>query len=145
MLIASQRIRVEWSHCDPAGIIFNPNYYIWMDHGGHALLAAAGFDFFAAIRDESEFLGCPLVASNMNFKRPIRYGDVIVLHSQVERFGNTSFVLKHEFWLGENCVADGNEVRVWGYRNELGALRAGPVPEHVKARLSVSKTVDMSV
>ena len=43
MLTANQRIRVEWAHCDPAGIIFNPHYYIWMDSGTHALLQAAGF------------------------------------------------------------------------------------------------------
>ena len=38
MFTATQRFRVEWAHCDPAGIIFNPNYYIWMDSGTHALL-----------------------------------------------------------------------------------------------------------
>ena len=43
MLTATQRICVEWAHCDPAGIIFNPHYYIWMDSGTHALLQTAGF------------------------------------------------------------------------------------------------------
>ena len=42
MFTATQRIRVEWAHCDPAGIIFNPHYYLWMDSGTHALLQAAG-------------------------------------------------------------------------------------------------------
>ena len=41
MFTATQRIRVEWAHCDPAGIIFNPHYYLWMDSGTHALLQAA--------------------------------------------------------------------------------------------------------
>ena len=45
MLKAVQRIRVEWSHCDPARIIFNPHYYIWMDQGAHGLMEAAGFPF----------------------------------------------------------------------------------------------------
>jgi len=44
MLTSTMRIRVEWANCDPAGIIFNPHYYIWMDAGSHALMKAAGID-----------------------------------------------------------------------------------------------------
>ena len=43
MLKAKQRIRIEWGHCDPSGLVFNPNYYIWMDSGSHQLIEAAGF------------------------------------------------------------------------------------------------------
>jgi 4-hydroxybenzoyl-CoA thioesterase len=61
MFTVTQRIRIEWAHCDPARIIFNPHYYIWMDSGTHALLQASGFDFIAETRSSSDFLGCPLV------------------------------------------------------------------------------------
>ena len=26
-------IRVDWGDCDPAGIVFYPNFYRWMDRG----------------------------------------------------------------------------------------------------------------
>ncbi len=149
MLTATQRIRVEWAHCDPAGIIFNPHYYIWMDSGTHALLQAAGFDLIGQTHDDNLFRGCPLVASNMAFKRPLYFGDVTLLSSRVEKFGNTSLVVAHEFRQGENPnpVAVGQEVRVWGYSDaeQPAKLIAKVVPEEIRAMLSVDKTVDVSV
>ena len=149
MLTATQRIRVEWAHCDPAGIIFNPHYYIWMDSGTHALLQAAGFDLVGQIHSDELFRGCPLVASNMAFKRPLYFGDVTLCTSRVERFGNTSFVVAHEFTQGDNPdpVAIGNEVRVWGYSDadDPAKLLARAMPDEVRAMLSVEKTLDVSV
>ncbi len=149
MIVAKQRIRVEWAHCDPAGIIFNPHYYIWMDAGTHALIRAAGFEFAREIREDKLFRGFPLVASNMAFKRPLYFGDITVLTSQVEKFGNSSFVVQHEFWQGDDPqpVATGSEVRVWGYSDaELPEkLVAQTFPEELKKLLSVDGVVDTSL
>ncbi len=149
MFTANQRIRVEWAHCDPAGIIFNPHYYIWMDAGTHALIHAAGFELAREIRLDKLFRGFPLVASNMSFKRPLYFGDVTVLTSRVEKFGNRSFVVNHEFRQGEDLspVAAGNEVRVWGYSDpdQPEKLVAQAMPEPLRAALSVEKSVDTSV
>ena len=149
MMTATQRIRVEWSHCDPAGIIFNPNYYIWMDSGTHAMIQASGFDLIGQTHLDTLFRGCPLVASNMDFKKPLYFGDVTVCTSRVQRFGNTSFVVGHEFRRGDDTdpVAIGKEVRVWGYSaaDEPAKLVARPMPDAVRAMLSVEKTVDVSV
>ncbi len=149
MLTATQRIRVEWAHCDPAGIIFNPHYYMWMDSGTHALLQVAGFDLIGHSRNDELFRGCPLVASNMAFSRPLYFGDVTLCTTRVERFGNTSFVVSHEFRQGDNPdpVATGKEVRVWGYSDaeDPAKLVARAMPEEVRAMLSVDKTVDVTV
>ncbi len=149
MMTAIQRFRVEWAHCDPAGIIFNPNYYIWMDSGTHALLQAAGFDLIGNTHNDELFRGCPLVASNMEFRAPLYFGDIALLTSRVASFGNTSFVVAHEFRRGDEPrpVATGSEVRVWGYADaeQPKKLVARPVPDEVRALLSVEKTVDVTV
>ncbi|MCP4470040.1 MAG: acyl-CoA thioesterase [Gammaproteobacteria bacterium] len=149
MLTVTQRIRVEWAHCDPAGIIFNPHYYIWMDSGTHALLRAAGFDLVGQTYSDKLFLGCPLVASNMAFSKPLYFGDITVCSSRVESFGNKSFMVAHEFRQGDNLtpVASGNEVRVWGYADadDPAKLLARAMPEEVRAMLSVEKTVNVTV
>ncbi len=149
MLTATQRIRVEWGECDPAGIIFNPNYYLWMDSGTHALIAAAGFDLFGEIYRDPLFRGCPLVASNMEFRRPLYLGDVAVCASRVEKFGNTSFTVAHEFFRGEEpeAVARGSEVRVWGYAEADAPTRliATRMPDELRAALSDHRSVDVTV
>jgi len=128
VLTATQRIRVEWAHCDPAGIIFNPHYYIWMDSGTHALLQVAGFDLIGQTRSDELFRGCPLVASNMAFSKPLYFGDIAVGDDPIP-------------------VANGNEVRVWGYADadDPAKLVARAMPAEVRAMLSVEKTVDVTV
>lgn len=149
MFTAIQRIRVEWAHCDAAGIIFNPNYYIWMDGGTHAMLQAAGFDLPGKIRSDKLFRGFPLVASNMAFKRPLYFGEITELTTTVEKFGNTSFVVNHAFRQGDDPepVAIGNEVRVWGYSDRINPERmvAQRVPDEIRTLLSVDNTIDTTV
>ncbi len=149
MFTARQRFRVEWAHCDPAGIIFNPNYYLWMDAGTHALIQVAGFDLIGNTHQDPLFRGCPLVASNMDFMHPLYFGDVTVLTSRVEKFGNTSFVVAHAFHRdgSPDPVARGKEVRVWGYSDpdEPARLVAVPVPDEVRQMLSRENSVEVTV
>ena len=42
MLINRRTIRIEWGDCDPAGIVFYPQYFKWFDAAAAALVAAAG-------------------------------------------------------------------------------------------------------
>ncbi len=37
-----RQIEVGWGDCDPAGIVFYPNFYRWFDACSHALLTARG-------------------------------------------------------------------------------------------------------
>ena len=85
----------------------------------------------------------------MEFRKPLFFGDVVLCSSQVERFGNTSFVVAHEFSRVDQpqAVASGSEVRVWGYSDSAdpAKLQARAMPDEVRAMLSVNKTVDVTV
>ncbi len=139
MLELRQSVRVEWGQCDPARILFNPHYYIWMDQGTHHLLSVAGFDYLGALTGNSGFRGCPLVSSGAEFKSPARFWDVLELRSRISRFGGKSFTVSHDFRIGERVTAVGQEVRVWGWSDadDPDRLVAVPVPEDVKLLLSV--------
>ena len=36
-------IRIEWGDCDPAGIIFYPTYFRWIDAASWALFTSVGY------------------------------------------------------------------------------------------------------
>ena len=159
MLTSTMKIRVEWSNCDPAGIIFNPHYYIWMDAGSHALMKAAGIDMATAKKEDTNFMGYPLVTSTAEFHFPAMLGDVLILSSTIEKIGNTSFTTRHTFHrcddarnntseaLTENSVllCSGSEVRVWGGTDNNNKLIALRVPENIRENLSVDRVIDSSV
>lgn len=145
-LCVSMRLRVEWGHCDPARIIFNPNYYIWMDYATHALLKVAGFDLAEQLKDPT-VRGFPLVKSEAEFISPAYYGDVLTLHSHVAKTGNKSFVTSHQFVRGEQTLCSGSEVRVWGTADieTPDVLKAVAVPEWIKRALLEERHVDVTV
>lgn len=144
MLIARLRIRIEWCHCDPAKIIYNPHYYIWMDQCTHALLRLGGMDLKNHIDDPS-FKGCPLVTSTAEFHSPAFLGDKLSLNSQVSRFGNKSFDVEHKFFRDDELICTGKEIRVWGATNSEGTLIAIPVPPWIKNNLNADGCKDVSV
>ena len=143
MLQAQLRIRIEWSHCDAAKIIFNPHYYIWMDNCTHSLLRVAGLDASEHL-DDPDFKACPLVTSSAQFHHPAVLGDLLLLTSSVSRFGNTSFEISHSFSRDNTVVCSGTEVRVWGGTDDAGNLTSVPVPDWIRDNLSACGTHDVS-
>src|SRR2546423_6929312 len=84
---------VHWGDCDPAGIIFYPTYFRWMDAASWALMAHAGYD---AKRMQREHLVMPLVSAQCDFQFPAQHGDRCEVRSSIARFGGKSFTVAHE-------------------------------------------------
>lgn len=147
MLRLSREIRIEWGHCDPARIVYNPNYYDWMEGGLLALLSAAGFDLATMIAKDADFRGTPLVRGDASFMAPARAGDLIVHHVEVSRWGTKSFDLKHQFTLGDITLLEGSQTRVWARANPdiPSSLAAVPVPDAVKEALSENRTIRLTI
>lgn len=65
MLTNKLRRRIEWGHCDPAGIVFNPNFFSFFDHGTTMLYEAAGWPKHV-MKELFGIVGCPLVETRAN-------------------------------------------------------------------------------
>lgn len=135
-VVARYACRVEWGDCDPAGIIFYPTYFRWMDAATWAFLEWAGYD---ARRMRAEHLAMPLVSASCEFLFPAQQGDRCEVRSRIARFGGKSFVVEHEILRGEGAVAlaNGAETRVWGrFANGPGTpMKGEPIPQALKAKL----------
>jgi 4-hydroxybenzoyl-CoA thioesterase len=83
---------VRFSHCDPAGIIFYPHYFVmfnglvedWFNHALEINYAA----FITTRR-----MGLPMVSIKCDFIAPSKIGEVITLTLKIERIGNSSITL----------------------------------------------------
>lgn len=135
-LVRITRRTLAWGECDPAGIIFYPNYYRFMDEATWAMFAGVGF---AAERMRAEHYSLPLVDSRCEFLSSPVFGDEIEIRSQVAKWGRSSFSLSHEFVIAHDgrVLARGTESRVWcRYESGPGSpLRSVPVPDEVRAAL----------
>lgn len=124
--------RVEWGDCDPAGIIFYPTYFRWMDSAAWALLESVGYD---AKRMRAEGLAMPLVSASCDFLFPAEQADRCEVRSRIARFGGKSFVISHEIARADGTpLAKGAETRVWG-RFSAGPgtpMKGEAIPEALK-------------
>lgn len=129
----SRPVRIEWGDCDPAGIIFFPNYFRIFDHSTAMLFEAAlgmtKFEMFKRL----EFTGWPLVRTQARFIKPTRFGDDVVVDSTIS-FGRSSFEVEHKLTLNDELCAECSEKRVWTVRDADGRLRSHPVPDAVLAK-----------
>jgi len=125
--------RVHWGDCDPAGIIFYPTYFRWMDAATWAFFEQVGFD---AKRMHREHRAMPLVSAECQFLAPAEHGDHCEVRSRIGRFGSKSFVVLHEIVRQDGTrLAKGSETRVWGrYESGPGTpMRGEAIPDTVKA------------
>ena len=133
-IVGSFACQVQWGECDPAGIIFYPTYFRWMDAACWTLFASVGYD---AKRMRAEHLAMPLVSADCQFLYPAEQGDRCEVRSSIVRFGGKSFVVAHEVQRADGmALAKGTETRVWG-KFEAGPgtrLRGVAMPEDLKAR-----------
>lgn len=136
MLTHSYSRIIEWGDCDPAGIVFNPQFFRFFDHGTALLYGAAGWPK-PRMLERFSVAGCPLVSTEAAFLSPCRYGDQVDIASSIVELGRSSFRIEHKLVKdGQLCVA-GKEVRVWTLRDAQGALRSAPIPDEVRAAFEV--------
>jgi len=124
---------VQWGDCDPAGIIFYPTYFRWMDAATWAFWASVGY---TAKRMKGEHLAMPLVSADCRFIAPAEHGDRCEVRSRIARFGGKSFVVAHDVVRTDGtALAEGRETRVWGrFANGPGTpLQGETIPEALKA------------
>ncbi len=132
-IVAIFRCEVHWGDCDPAGIIFYPTYFRWMDAATWAFWASVGY---GAKRMKAEHLAMPLVGAECRFIAPAEQGDRCEVRSRIARFGGKSFVVAHDMVRDDGtALASGSETRVWG-RFAAGpgsTLKGEAIPDALKA------------
>ncbi len=90
------RVQVGWGDCDPAGIVFYPRFYAWMDNVSHVLAREMGIPREAMIPPGSDMLGFPVVGTQAEYIAPARMDDILEVRTWVARIGRTSLSLRHE-------------------------------------------------
>lgn len=133
MLANTLTRRVEWGDCDPAGIVFNPQFFRWFDHGTAMLYEAAGFPKDEMIARFGS-AGCPLVETRAVFRVPCRFGEDVEITSEVMEIRNSSFDVGHRLTRDGRLCVEGFETRVWTVRDATGGLKSAPLPPELTAR-----------
>lgn len=121
-MMHSTVIGVSFGDCDPAGIVFYPNYFKWMDKTFHDWLRH--FGGHAAICRNLQSVGIGLIDASMRFQSPTGDGDEIRVVLDTAEWTARTLVLTYRLTSGERPVALGREVRGLFTRTETGIQAA---------------------
>jgi acyl-CoA thioester hydrolase len=123
--------RVRYGECDPQGIVFNPNYVAYFDHGFTELWREA-FGSYAVMGER----GVDMVVAEVNvgFRAPARFDDLVTLGLAIESLGTTS--MTSCLWLhrDEELLVEGRmrhvvvDARSWEKTEIPAWLREGLAP-----------------
>ena len=129
------RMRIAFSDCDPAQIVFFANYFKWFDTASHEFFRACGVPDWRELAATSGIIGMPLVDAQATFKSPATYGQAIEIESVVEAWGEKSFVMRHIARRGDTVLCEGREVRVFVKQDPGNPLQieAVPIPAEIRA------------
>lgn len=135
------RMHVEFGDCDPAGIVFYPNFYRWFDAAAHHLLNEAGLGWLQ-LQKRYGAVGMPLVETGAVYKRPARCGDKLDIESSVTECGRKSLRLRHAIRRDGELLVDGFEVRILGaaHPEDPDRLTALELTEEIRAALAYAAT-----
>lgn len=127
---------MEFGDCDPAGIVWFPNFFRWVDASSRRFFRACGVPPWHETAKTHGIIGTPLVETKASFHRPASYGDDIEVHSTIEEWGAKSFRMAHRILRGDVLLAEIVEKRVFAARHPEDPTRivALPVPQDLRAR-----------
>ncbi len=130
-------IEVKFGDCDPAGIVFYPNFYRWFDEAVHAAARACGWGWERTSR-ELGWLGMPLAEAGATFRRPVSPGDRLVLESRVTAVEERRIVFGHRIQRDETLVCEGFEKRFVGIlsTDEPPRVKAIEIPTELVVALT---------
>ena len=137
MLVNRRNLRIEWGQCDPAGIVFYPQYLILFDSCTGWLFERTGLTP-SAMRKHYQIVGMPVVEVGARFVMPCRFDDEIVVESEVGEWGRSSFTVRHRILKAGELALDGFEKRVWvaPHPERAREIKAQAVPAEIIASLS---------
>jgi 4-hydroxybenzoyl-CoA thioesterase len=120
--------QIRFQHCDPAGIVFYPQYFYLLSEAMEDFMAAAGKPQHQQITVDRR--GWPIVKLDVDFVRMSRYGDRVAIDVYVRRIGGASLMLDYVVRGddGDRLKASTTLVHV-----DLATDRAIAIPDDVRA------------
>ena len=126
-IIFTKSYDVSFGNCDPAGIVYYPNFFSWLDQTFHAFLEER-FDGHAKLCKMLEARGLGLITADAQFKSPAFPGDILQIEMQYPEWSNRSATIFYTGKINDTLAIEGKEVRGI-FADQDGKMIAKPVAD----------------
>lgn len=125
--------RVEFGDCDPARIVWFPNFFRWIDAASRNFFVECGVPPWHETERTLGVIGTPLVDTHARFIKTASYGDQLEFHTSITEWRGKSFVQHYRVTRGEDAIMECDEVRIFAGRREDGSMRALEIPAAIRS------------
>jgi 4-hydroxybenzoyl-CoA thioesterase len=127
-------VKVAFGDCDPAGIVFFPNYSKWMDASSLHFFMECGVPPWREFEKLTGIFGDPLLEIHTRFMSPATYGETLQIYTSVQEWSAKVFTQKHVVQRGDTVICEGTEKRAFCKRveGEEHRIKAVPIPEDIR-------------
>ncbi|MEO8935464.1 MAG: thioesterase family protein [Burkholderiaceae bacterium] len=126
-------IDVQFGDCDPAGIVFFPNFSRWMDASSAFFFRSCGLPPWSEMTELPGSVGAPLLEIHTKFIKSATYGETLEVRTRIEAWRAKVFIQHHRVQRGDELICEGRETRAFCVRDGEGRLRAVPIPDFIRA------------
>ncbi len=124
--------RVEFGDCDPARLVWFPNFFRWIDAASRHFFVECGVPSWAETEKTLGIMGTPLVDTQAKFIKTATYGDTLAIHVTIPEWRTKSFVQHYRVKKGGEVIMECEEVRIFAAHRERGGIRAMPIPDEIR-------------
>jgi len=130
--VFDRTVRVPFSACDPAGIMFFPQVFLlFQDHVEHWITDALGVRYAELLGPRR--VGLPSVRWESDFRAISRMGDAIIVRLRVERLGEKSLTLNFAVVGADGVRVEARQVIVC---TSLDTHRSMSFPDDLRAAIT---------
>jgi 4-hydroxybenzoyl-CoA thioesterase len=128
-------VAVEFGDCDPAGIVFFPNFFRWIDAAGRHYFIECGVPSWTETERTHGILGTPIVDVSARFMKPASYGDRLTIATTIDAWRRKSFTMHHVIARDATTLVEADEVRVFARRvaGERHRIEAVDIPDFIRS------------
>ena len=134
--IVTTDVLINFGDCDPAGIVFFPNFSRWMDAASLNFFVACGIPIWSELVKTTGITGTPVLEINVKYSNAAKYGEIIRVATSVEEWRDKVFIQKHVITRGDTLICEGREVRAFitKHPDDPNRIKAIRVPEDIRAK-----------
>lgn len=110
-------VEVTFGDCDPAGIVFFPNFSRWMDTSSLNFFMKCGILPWRELVKTRGIIGTPLLEIHTQFLKTATYGQTLHIHTSVTEWRNKVFIHNHQVRRGDDLICQGTETRAFCVRH----------------------------
>ena len=132
--------KVEFGDCDPARIVWFPNFFRWIDAASRHFFVECGVPPWHVTEQTMGVIGTPLVDTHAKFMKTASYGDVLRIHTSIPEWRGKSFVQRYRIRRAssqggthaDDEIMECDEIRIFAGRRQDGGIRALAIPDEIR-------------